>query len=244
MLYGWQSKDITSLNPNLFVIISSPNDDIQVRGMIVSKSITQSNNYANKFEGTDADSKSPTIAGILQSGVWSNDLQFLKKFEGKTLMTKAQTVQIFTGLEPIDLSLEIEFIAQRDTFLEVENAVSQLEYWKSPLLKDNSIQTIKEVYRKISEIDSLDTARDAANKSFDTLISGGGNLGRYKDIFGDIPNEVNVSFMKQRYNTTFVIENITIDEDKIRVHKNGGRVRQKVSLSLKSRTGITKHDLL
>jgi len=186
MVYGWQSQDIQTLDPNLFALISSPNDDVMVRGLIVSKDLSQSNNYANKFEGTDADSKSPTVAGILQSGVWANEFEFLKKLEGKTLMTKAQTIQIFTGLDPLDLNLEIEFIAQRDTDLEVEKAIQQLEYWKAPLLKDNSFQTAKEV--------------------FDKVISGSGD---YESVFGEIPNEVNLSFMDKRYNTTFIIESIS-----------------------------------
>jgi len=221
MIYGWQSKDIQTLDPNLFVLISSPNDEVMVRGLIVSKDVSQSNNYANKFEGTDADSKSPTIAGILQSGVWSNELELLKRLEGKTLMTKAQTIQIFTGLDPLDLNLEIEFIALRDTDLEVEKPIQQLEYWKAPLLKDNSFQTAKEV--------------------FDKVMSGSGD---YDSVFGEIPNEVNISFMEKRYNTTFIIESISINEDKIMRHRDGGRIRQKVSLGLKSKTGITKNDLL
>ena len=225
MVYGWQDEDVQGLDSNLFVLFSSPNDneDVFVRGLILNKNKSQNNNYANKFEGTDADSKSPTIAGILQSGVWSNEINGLKELEGKTLITKAQTVQIFTGIEPISLDLEIEFIAQRDTFLEVENAIKQLEHWASPRLKNNSFETLKQTYDKIIK---------------GTLVAD------YKEILGDIPNEVNVSFMQKRYNTTFIIESISESEEKIMLHKSGGRIRQKISLSLKSRTGITKNDLL
>jgi len=242
MIYGWQSQDIQTLDPNLFALISSPNDDVMVRGLIVSKDVSQSNNYANKFEGTDADSRSPTFAGILQSGVWSNELEFLRGLEGKTLMTKAQTIQIFTGLDPLDLNLEIEFIAQRDTDLEVEKAIQQLEYWKAPLLKDNSLAVGAEEYQRLKGVISKTITAKTDKEVFDKVMSG--IKGMADNIFGEIPNELNISFMDKRYNTTFVIESISMNEDKIMRHRDGGRIRQKVSLSLKSKTGITKNDLL
>jgi len=218
-MLGWQSKHISGLSPSLFVIISASGES--VRAKIVSRGSTLTNNWANKFEGTDADSKSPTIAGILQSGVWADNISALKALEGKTLVTKAQTLQVWTGLQAQTLNLELEFIAMDNAKLEVEQAIRQLEYWASPKLHENTIETAKV---------ALDAVRAGAKAS--------------SSVFGDIPNFVTVDFMSKRYNAIYVIDDITQQEDKIMVDKNGNRIKMTVSVTLKSKEGITKADIL
>jgi len=219
-MLGWQSHHISGLNPSLFAIISGKGGE-PVRGRIVSRSSTLNNNWASKFEGTDADSKSPTIAGILQSGVWADSVSALKALEGKTLVTKAQTLQIWTGLQAQTLSLELEFVAMSNPMLEVEQPIRQLEYWASPKLHKTSLETAKV---------ALDSIRAGGKAS--------------SDVFGDIPDTINVDFMSKRYNAIYVIDEISQQEDKILIDKSGNRVKMTVSLSLKSKEGITKTDIL
>ena len=87
---GWQNE--RGLNPNLFVTLQDKVSGVSVRGRIISYSISNQADWANKFEGSDGDSKLPLMSAILQSGAYADDVDVLKLFESKTLITKAQSV--------------------------------------------------------------------------------------------------------------------------------------------------------
>jgi len=218
-MLGWQTKHISGLSPSLFAVINNT-----VRGRIVNRGSTLSSNWSNKFEGTDADSQSPTIAGVLQSGVWADAHPALGALKGKTLVTKAQTLQVWTGLQAQTLDLELEFQAFDNPKLEVEEPIRQLELWASPKLHKTSLETAK--------------------VALDAIMASGSMGDTSPSVFGDIPDFVDVDFMGKRYNAVYVIDSIAQQEDTIMVDKNGDRIKMNISLSLKSKEGVTKADIL
>ena len=103
---GWQQD--RGLNPNLFVILQDKVSGTSVRARIISYSVSNQAEWANKFEGTDGDSQFSMTSAILQNGEFAKELdsEMAMQLAGKTLITKAQSTQIWTGLQPQSISFE------------------------------------------------------------------------------------------------------------------------------------------
>jgi len=96
--------------------------------------------WQSPFEGAGADKGMPTIAAMLQSGallpyVDSNGKagQAISNFEGRTGITKLNSTQVFTGMQPVKIQVTALFRAWRDPVEEVEAPFNQLMKWALPV---------------------------------------------------------------------------------------------------------------
>lgn len=128
---------------------------VMVEGSKVVKApLTEANldatlNWQSPFEQMGPESKAPTLFAMLQSGalqpiadaltkgVGQGDAQkkstdFLKQFEGRTGITKLNSVQVFSGMPPIKISVTALFRAWQTPASEVEAPVNQLMAWALP----------------------------------------------------------------------------------------------------------------
>jgi len=113
-------------------------------------------NWQSPFEQTGADSKAPILLSMLQSGAFqplidalkltggsisqsiataaaSSSTEFMRQFEGRSGMTKLNSTQVFTGMQPVKFSVTALFRAWRDPVAEVEKPVDQLWKWALPV---------------------------------------------------------------------------------------------------------------
>ena len=227
---GWQ--DERGLNPNLFVTIQDKVSGVSVRGRIISYNVSNQAEWENKFEGTDGDSQYGKLTALLQNGSFAGQVgsDTLKKLEGKTMVTKAQSIQVWTGLQPQNINLEIEFRAFNDAVSEVEAPIQELTKMMSPVLNDNSIDAMEKFWNN-NEANTNSLTKEELKQVAD------GNL------LGVVPSKIAVSLFSKRFNATYRIESMDESVDEMRIDGNGNRVYQVVSLSLGSSGGITKPDI-
>ena len=60
-------------------------------------------------------------------------------------------------------------------------------------------------------------------------------------IVGEIPFDIVLDRMNTRFNSTYVLESISEDQDKVHIDSRGNRIRQEVSLSFKSKRAMTRN---
>lgn len=220
-IWGWQDNRISGLNDNLFAIIQSADDkENLVRAKIVTTSRELGNHYTSTFAGDGGDNKNSTVAGILQGGIWANEFESLKKFENRTLITKAQSLQIWTGFQGQSAPLELEFVAwsKDKAYDEVEGAIAMLEKWTSPQLNDSFVESAK--------------------NAIQNLMSGDSEVD--DNVFGFTPVPLSISILSKRYDSLYVIQGLSQSQSEMFIMDNGNRTKQTVSLSLVSRTGLSK----
>lgn len=135
-------------------------------------------NWQSPFEQTGPESRAPALTAMLQSRALQPTVdaltsgtrnteealeahrkasQFLKQFEGRTGMTKLNSTQIFTGMQPIRIQAQALFRAWRDAGHEVENPLDILMSWALPqkLAEDGTILP-RLVSAAKGEMDALD----------------------------------------------------------------------------------------
>ena len=217
---GW--TNFGNLNSNMFVKIQDTEYGDMVIGRLVSYSLSNESTWENKFEGMDEDSKQPFLAGVIQSGELAESLgwEALGKLKGKTLITEAQSQQIWTGIQTLNISIEIEFKAFADAYSEVELPIAMLYKMQSPILSGSKVESAKTALNNT-----------LATKDVNESSSG---------ILGDIPKEISLDFLNKRFNSLYVLESISEDVDHIKIDKSGNRIYQRVSLQFGSVKGITK----
>lgn len=116
-------------------------------------------NWQSPFEQAGPETKAPTLFALMQTGVaqqifdafgFDKDLdsaakatRLLQQFEGRTGITKLNSVQVFNGMPPAKIPMTLLFRAWRDPMAEVENPVDQLMQWALPieLAKDSTLLT-------------------------------------------------------------------------------------------------------
>jgi len=226
---GWTNTG--SLSPHLFATITDTESMDMVTGRIKSYSVSNENTWENVFEGMDADSMNPYLSGVIQSGDLSKTVgwESLQALQGKTLVTEAQSLQIWRGIQPQSISLELEFKAFHDAYKEVELPIQYLTKMQAPSLSQNKVAMLEEAKDKALEKLGLKTKEEA-----EAL------LGKRDGILGDVPSFVTVDFLGKRFSVDYVIESISEDIDIVRVDANGNRVKQVVNITLGSRSGVVK----
>ena len=226
---GW--TNFGSLSPHHFATITETNGGDMVIGRIISYSISNENNWENTFEGMDEDSKNPFMAGIIQSGDLANTMgwEALQKLQGKTLVTEAQSVQIWRGIQPQSISLELEFKAFSSAYSEVELPIQYLTRMQAPRLSTSKVEALAKTK---DDVIALKNAKNEAERS--TI------LGKLKGVLGDVPSFVTVDFLGKRFEVDYVIESVSEDVDAVRVDADGNRIRQVVNLTLGSKSGVVK----
>lgn len=97
-------------------------------GIAVRSTVESAGNVLNTVTG----GASGSVFGAIGDS-FSGSGDALKKLEGKTNLTKINSVQIFTNTKPIELSVTLYFRAWRDAKKEVEEPCSMLERWALPV---------------------------------------------------------------------------------------------------------------
>ena len=111
--------------------------------------------WTSPFEGAGAEKSAPSLLAMLESGAiqplidvaatgakLTNSAAITnavtdfknaaKTIQGRTGVTKLNSIQVFTGMQPLKFSAVAVFRAWEDPIVEVENPVSQLMEWALP----------------------------------------------------------------------------------------------------------------
>jgi len=236
-IYGWQS--LRGFNKNYFALIypvvpvnpitkvkadyDLPPDlkDIAIRGRILSDDMSASVNWESSLEGSDAESNFSFTSALAQSGLlesFTNSNMFL----GKTLINNLETIQIFKGIEAQEINLQLEFVAFKDPYVEVELPLQLLLKMALPQLTNGISQTLY-------------------NDILSAIKSGQAVDSKY---FGYVPFDIVVNIGNRRYNADrFVIANISSDRDELKLHKSGYDLKRVVNLTLKSKKALNRDDI-
>lgn len=114
-------------------------DEVEVRAPLSESNMEVALSWQSPFEDAGADRGIPTISAMLQSGSLQPFLDgggytstFVSKFEGRTGITKMNSVQVFTGMPPVKIQVTAVFRAWADPASEVEAPFSQLMAWALP----------------------------------------------------------------------------------------------------------------
>lgn len=125
---------------------------------ITDANIEHSINWQSPFENMGADQRFSTLSALLQTGalaplshLWdqllknapdgagksmlqsfSDKTPSLKTLEGKSSVTKLNSMQVFNGLPPMKISMVAHFRAYKDAEIEVETPIDQLISWALP----------------------------------------------------------------------------------------------------------------
>ena len=126
---------------------------------VVSAPLTESNmdmtlNWQSPFEQAGPEAVKPSLFAMIQSGEITNTIdaatplvnkyvgdsvdmskakQFMSGFEGRTGITKLNSIQTFSGMPPIKIQVTALFRAWSDAREEVEKPVDQLMSWALPV---------------------------------------------------------------------------------------------------------------
>ncbi len=113
-------------------------------------------NWQSPFEGAGVESRFPALAQMAQAGMFSGVLRALgdtakitegateklddaaKKMIGRSGVTKLNSTQVFSGMQPIKIQVTAFFRAFKDPAKEVEEPLQRLQEWTLPryLAKD------------------------------------------------------------------------------------------------------------
>ncbi|WP_428383791.1 hypothetical protein [Nevskia ramosa] len=137
---------------------ASQGGDIEVAFPISDSTLDANLNWTSPFEAIGAENKLPIISALIQSGALASVTSTLigllpseiggietgvetladdaKKLvanlEGRTGITKLNSTQIFSGMNPLDFPLTAYFRAWQDARSEVEDPINQLMSWALP----------------------------------------------------------------------------------------------------------------
>jgi len=224
---GWTNK--SELNAHLFVTIQDTKTFDAVRGRVASHSFSNEANWESKFEDMNGDNKSMGIAALTQQ----EQLNAIFKTEafnflaGKTLITKAQSTQVWAGNAPLTLSIEVEFRAFNDAYNEVELPIAKLFKMQSPELHGNIGDALR----------ALQTDKKAdANAVKPTALGAVSAL-------GTVPNAIDVSIGNKAFRSLYRLESVSVSEDERKIDKAGNRLEATVSLEFGSYAGLNKSDV-
>lgn len=166
---------------------SNDTSPIEVHAPLTDSNIEATLNWQSPFENSSADQKAPALVALLQSG---SILQYfkgtpsleenkalggkldsassleegIKKFKGKTGITKLNSTQIFTGMPPLKITGTLLFRAYKDSFSEVEEPLRQL--WDFALPKKISSDSLIDRFKKVTS----DTASALLPSEAPTLL--------------------------------------------------------------------------
>jgi len=228
---GYQYEQTKRYHPSLYVVISEHNESGYegssqsiIRGRYVTSNLSNTTNWVNKFEDTNIDNQLSSTTALLQAGEYADKWKALEKFKNRTLITKASTTQIWAGVAPQSISLTIEFKAFTDAQLEVERPIQELMRMFSPFLIENQLANTETLIKD--------------------LWDSNGSAEVSKTSLGYTPNPISISILQRYYSMVYLIESINISKDRVMIDDNGDTIYQEVELSLGSRKGITKEELL
>jgi len=225
---GW--TDTGHLNDWLFCTITDFCDNREVVGKIISMSTSQSSQWTTKMEQDNVDDKLPWTA-ILQTGglgqIVASDL--VEAFKGRTHYTKSQTRLVWTGTAPVDIQLEVEFLAIKDPDLEVGTPIQWLRKMVAPQLKESLIDSYKDV------ISSTISNISAGVKP---------DIDKLDDILGYTPHPITLSIFEYVFLTEYYMTSISVSDSEMLIVKDGYSIKQIASMSFMSVDALNKTNIL
>lgn len=214
-------QDLTKGNPVLAPILDGAEIEYQL-------------NWQSPFEQTGVENKAPALSAMLQSGVITqiadgasemlgigntNLTERLQKIEGRTGITKINSMQTFSGMPPVKCSMKLLFRAYKNAKKEVNDPICQLLKWALPqeLSKDGAVVNFAK--------SSVDSNKSSVDAFFPSLT----------------PVMVAMEY-KGRVYKPMVIESIS-DPITSPTTKSGHYARAEVSITLCSLTAWDKGDI-
>ncbi len=215
---GWQNY--YNYSPHLFMDITSFGgiyENTTIRGLVKDHNVAHTQTWNSPLEGLSADNKYSTTAGILQAGEIEKLFRDNPLFKGRTLISLQQSTQVWQGAEPLSITATLLFKGYRlNTFEdEVENAIKALHLWASPELN--------------------------AGVALSTLSALVGDTEQIQNISGEVPFDINVSFMNRSFNAVYKIESVNENQETAKIHKNGNRIEQEVSVTFGSKRALSRN---
>lgn len=121
----------------------------EVRAPLSEGNIEAVENWQSPFENVGPDQKFSSFSALMQAGGFSSLISQLKalfpnsetvdaaqakaaSLEGRSNLTKLNSTQVFTGMQPLRISVTAHFRAFRDPLSEVRAPMDQLMSWALP----------------------------------------------------------------------------------------------------------------
>jgi hypothetical protein len=141
-------------------------------GKVIKAPLTEASmevvlSWQSPFEGAGADKSAPALSAMMQSGALQPFVsdgggasKVLGKFEGRTGITKLNSMQVFSGMPPIKLQVSAMFRAWSDPQSEVEAPFDQLMAWALPkaLADDGAVMSVLDGLKQAAAGGPLDDA--------------------------------------------------------------------------------------
>lgn len=207
-----------------------PNGTV-VKAPLIESSMEMTLGWQSPFEGAGADKGVPTLSAMLQSGALQPFVsdggkasQTLGKFEGRTGITKLNSMQVFSGMPPVKIQVTALFRAWRDTLSEVETPANQLVRWALPqnLAPSGAVMALLEGIKQVASGKPLDDA------AADVLLP------------SHSPCKIGMRY-KGRILSPLVIESIGMPLNSP-VDKNGRYVELAIPMTLCTLTALDRND--
>lgn len=153
------SNSFTGLHPTLIAKIYplTRSDDLggwvsdklatPVLAAVSQASLELAINWQSPFEGAGVESSFPGLAQMAQAGMFQGIIKAVgdkagldtqaaenaaKQMIGRTGVTKLNSTQVFSGMQPVKIQLTALFKAFRDPKSEVEDPIKTLQMWATP----------------------------------------------------------------------------------------------------------------
>jgi hypothetical protein len=223
----------TGLNKNLIaVFFVCDNKGKSIGSDVVCAPLTEAScditfGWSSPFENSGADSKAPALSAMLQSGSLKETIDslggsseakgVLQEAVGRTGITKLNSTQIFTGMQPVKISVTLLFRAWSSPKKEVEDPINKLMQWSLPrkLAKDGAtVNAVKAAQGKQSMIEAA--------------------------LPSETPQFIGMTYKGKTY-APLVIESISNPLNNL-IDKNGNRVEVVLPMSLGSLTAWDAND--
>lgn len=209
------------------VVVRAPLSDVSIQGTL---------GWRDPFSDAGPDNRAPTLTAMLQSGALQPFVSaiipgkdatdyaknLLREYDGRTGITKLNSMQVFSGMEPVKISCVAHFRAWSDAAKEVEQGFNQLMYWAMP-------EKLSEEGSFVARVANNINADESNSKSMAELV-----------MPSRAPTIVGMTF-KGRTFMPLVIESIELPFSGP-INANGHFVQMPVSLQLSTLTAIDRDD--
>jgi len=194
--------------------------------------------WESPFEGAGAEAKASSLFALLQSGsmqqvadsflgAFEQTNSWVKKrageFENRSGITKLNSTQIFTGIEPIKFSFTLLFRAWQNAFEEVERPVDQLMQWSLPVEVPDDVGMVSRIAKTATG------RRDEDSDYVDLLLP------------SRAPVRIGMTYKGRSY-FPLVIESISPSMLDAPINAKGDAVSMEVQMTLCSLTAIDRND--
>ena len=200
---------------------------------IISTPVEQANmelaiNWQSPFESSSVEAGFPALAQMAQAGMFQGIIKAVgektgldtagaentaKQMIGRSGVTKLNSTQVFSGMQPVKLQMTVIFKAFKDPYTEVELPIKTLQMWATP--------------KKLAQ----DGVAVTALKDWQGMQS---------LMPSEVPQIIGVEY-KNRSFLPFVIESITDPLDSPS-NENGDRISAVIQMTICSLTALDQHD--